>query len=454
MYTTLLPLFAIFAGAALLLVGNGLQGVLIPVRAELEQFATGVIALLSTAYSVGFVAGCLTTPMLVRRVGHIRGFAALAALAAAAILTMGLAVYPSLWIALRLASGFCLAGLFMVIESWLNEKLNNHNRGRVFSLYMFVNLTAVTAGHMLLPSADPSTNLLFVATGVAIVLALVPVSLTSAAAPAPIKTARLRLRRLYRMSPVGIVGCFFVGLANGAFGGLGPVFVQRLGFSVLEIALFVSASLVGGALFQLPVGRLSDRIDRRWTIIGVCAGAVAAAMAFISVGNIDPPGVATTGHGADSRPQLFVLGALLGGFIYTQYALCVAHTNDFIAADEFVEASGGLLLTYGMGAAIGPLLAAAAVTHYGPGALFAFIAVVYASYLLFTLYRISRRAAPPAQEHDPFVSKGVAARMTPAVAQIDPRAAPLPGRSRVAGVLKIRSPNQNHPATPAHDQSL
>jgi MFS family permease len=248
------PLTALLLAVAILFLGNGLQGVLLPVRATLEAFATTSIGLIASAYSAGFMVGCLWMPYIVRRVGHIRTFAVCAAIAASIVLLMALAVHPLVWIPLRVLSGVCFAGLFMVIESWLNERATSGNRGQVLAVYMVINLSAVTVGQMLLPLADPAGFSLFALTAMAIALALVPVGLTTSSAPQPLREVHLRLRRLYAMSPVGVVGGFFVGLANGAFGGLGVVFAEQVGLSITGIALFMSASLVGGALAQLPLG--------------------------------------------------------------------------------------------------------------------------------------------------------------------------------------------------------
>src|ERR671918_247087 len=258
------PLSALLIGVAVLFFGNGLQSVLLPVRATIEAFATTSIGLIASAYSAGFVVGCLSMPHIVRRVGHIRTFAVCAAIAASVVLLMARIV-------LRALSGVCFAGLFMVIESWLNERATSTNRGQILGVYMVINLSAVTIGQMILPLGDPAAFSLFALTAIAITLALVPVGLTTSDAPQPLREVRLRLGRLYAMSPVGVVGGFFVGLANGAFGGLGVVFARDVGLSITGIALFMSASLVGGALAQLPLGRLSDRTDRRKVMIAVCA---------------------------------------------------------------------------------------------------------------------------------------------------------------------------------------
>ncbi|MFO1351065.1 MAG: MFS transporter [Gammaproteobacteria bacterium] len=416
-----MPISALLLGAAILFTGHGLQNVLIPVRASLEHFATSAIGAIASAYSVGFVGGCYAIPHMVKRVGHIRAFAVLAASAASVAFAMALLVNPWLWVVLRATAGFCLAGLFMVIESWLNEKSNNANRGQIFSLYMIVNLCSVMTGQLLLASHNPADFVLFSIAGIAIAMALVPVNLTSTAAPTPIRQVRLRLGRLYRMSPVGIVGCFFIGVANGAFGGLGPVYAQRLGLSVGGVALFMSAGVVGGAIAQFPIGKLSDRTDRRLVIIGVCVAAAAIELGLAATG-----GLASLATVRPLPPSTIIaVVGLLGCTIYTMYALCVAHTNDFIATQDFVEASSGLLMTYGLGAICGPLLAAYLMQHLGPGGLFVFTAAIHVLFALFTIYRIRRRKPVPPAARPEFVQTETT-QITPASVILDPRAADSP----------------------------
>lgn len=419
------PLTALLLGVAILFFGNGLQGVLLPVRATLEAFATTSIGLIASAYSAGFVVGCLWMPHIVRRVGHIRTFAVCAAMAASVVLLLALAVHPLVWIPLRALSGVCFAGLFMVIESWLNERATSINRGHVLAVYMVINLTAVTVGQMILPLGNPAGFSLFALTAIAITLALVPVSLTTSSAPQPLREVHLRLGRLYAMSPVGVVGGFFVGLANGAFGGLGVVFARDVGLSITGVALFMSASLVGGALAQLPLGRFSDRTDRRKIIIGVCVFAALMGALLALLGEARQSGQML---GIDLRFAAFspwiliAAAALFGGAIYSQYSLCVAHTNDFVGREEFIEASSGLLLTWAIGASIGPLLGAFAIDLIGAAGLFVYTALAHAGFALFTVYRMTRRAAVPPEGRAPYVAAGRPSRTTPVAVELDPRA--------------------------------
>jgi MFS family permease len=426
MPSAIVSISALLLGAAMLLWGNGLQGILLPVRATIEGFSTGTIGLIASAYSLGFVVSCRYAPHIVRRVGHIRSFAVLAAIAACLVLLFVLVVDPLVWVVVRMLSGFCFAGLYMVIESWLNEGAENSNRGQIFSTYMVINLTAITLGQLMLPLGNPAGFDLFAVSAIAVALALVPIGLTTSTAPQPVRQVQLRLRRLYRISPVGLLGCFFVGLSNGAFGGLGAVFADRIGMSTIGIALFMSAALIGGALVQLPLGKLSDRIDRRQVIAMACGFAMifGLMLAALGDGHDGSPSLGLEWLTAALHPAVLIaVVALYGGFAYPLYGLCVAHANDFVSREEFIEASSGLLLTWGIGASIGPLLAALAMEQVGLGGLFLYTALVHSSFALLTLYRITRREPVPAPERVDFVQH---ATTTPEVAALDPRAPELP----------------------------
>jgi MFS family permease len=426
MTASLLPVSALLLGVAIMLIGAGLQGILVPVRATLDGFDTVVIGILTTGYWIGFVASCFTTPFVVRRVGHIRTFAVLAAVASAVILVMALMPDPIVWTLLRMVSGFCLAGLAMVVESWLNEKSSNETRGRIFSIYMVVNLLAVTVGQLVLPLGDPAKVALFAVVSIAITLSLVPIGLTRSAAPQPIAEVKLRLRRLYGMSPAGVAGCFFVGLSNGAFAGLAPVFATRQGLSITGVALFMSVAVVGGALAQYPIGRVSDRMDRRRVMLSVSFAAIVVAVALALAAVPLPPIENALAALPGGRATAYVvLAGLLGAFIFPLYGLCVAHTNDFVGVQDFVEASGGLMLIYGLGAVVGPLLAAAFMQASGGGALFVFIAAVHVALGLFLVYRMRDRQAVPAEQRPEFVA-APALRATPAAVALDPRAQEKP----------------------------
>ncbi len=408
MLSTVATIGALLLSAAILLTGNGLQGTLIVVRANVEAFPTAEIGLLVSAYFAGYISGAVLAPRVIMRAGHIRSFAALAAVAAACSLVHALIVDPYVWLVLRATIGFCFCGLYMVVESWLNERTPTETRGRMLSLYRIVDLSCNTVGQLLLTVADPAGYPLFCIVSILICLSLVPVALTRSIAPRPIQRTRIRLARLYRLSPLGLVGCLGVGLANGAFWGLAPVFVRMSGHPVDAVAHFMALAVVGGAVLQWPAGWLSDRFDRRTVLVIVCFASAAV-------------GVGLTMTSGASLQVLLAMAFVYGGAIMPIYSLCVAHTNDHVSSTDFVEASGGLLLVYGIGAAAGPYAASFAMEHWGVWSLFAHTAAVHALVGLFGVYRMTRRSPVPLDRQSAFVA---VPRTSPTVAELDPRSVP------------------------------
>ena len=398
------PIAALLLSTALLLMGNGLQGTLLPVRASIEAFSAIDIGIMGSAYFVGFAAGCYYGTRLVSRVGHIRTFTAMVAIASSAVLAHAVIVSPLLWWIMRALTGLCFAILYLVIESWLNEKASNENRGLVFSIYTIINLTVVTVGQMMLTLDEPTEFPLFALASILLSLAAVPVAMTTASAPRPVDTVSIRFRHLYRLSPVGMVGCLAVGMANGAFWGLAPVYAQSADDSVANVAIFMSITVIAGAVGQWPLGRLSDRMDRRRVILATCFGAALAAAGLVLL--------------VPTWPQLgFLFAFLFGMFAFPLYSLSVAHTNDHVAPADYVEAASGLLMVYAVGAVAGPLLASFAMSGLGIVGLFAFTASVHVAAAAFTVYRIRARSAPPLQEHIAFAD---ALRVAQTVSTVDP----------------------------------
>ena len=404
-----LSLGALFLSAAILFVGGGLNGVLIPVRAALEGFSTVQIGLLGTGAAIGTIIGCVLSPHLIRRVGHIRAFAVLAGGAAVIALLHGLIVDPWLWLALRIPTGLCFAGLATVVESWLNASSDNEGRGRTMAGYMIIQLAMHTARHLLLIPAYSALLNLFVVVPLAITASLIPVGLTRSIVPGPVADVRLRLGRLYAQSPSGVVGALSVGLVNGSFWSLGPLFAAERGFEPGQIAVFMSVAVVGGAALQYPLGRWSDRTDRRHVIL---ATAGAAGLAGMTLALLPAPGLGV----------LLALAALLGAFMFALYPLCIAHVNDHVSEGGFVETSSGLLLLQGIGAVVGPVAAAALMAGVGSGALFAFTAGVHTLLLLFVWSRLQRTPRPAAQDREDFVPMPASAT---AGLDLDPRAVEL-----------------------------
>ena len=407
MVPQLVTVSALLTGSALLLMAGGLHGLLLPTHGVVAGFTTIELGLIGTGWAIGFMSGCLVLPQLVRRIGHVRAFGALTSVAAITILLNLLIVTPAFWIALRAVTGFCFAGTTMIVESWLNERVTSDIRGRFFSVYQMVNYGASTVGQLLLAIAAPTAYFPFVLGAILYCLALLPTALSTAAAPAPMKTAPVDLPALYATSPVAAVGCFLIGLVNGAFGTLGAVYGTRIGLPIASVATMMSGALVGGALLQVPLGRLSDRFDRRRVLIAVAASAAVISLLIVLL-QPRAPGLVTT------------LAVAYGAVTFPMYALLVAHANDFAGPGDFVRVSSGLLLLYGIGTMIGPVLAAIGMDRLAPEGLFAFIAVIDAGIIAYTYYRMRQRA--PQLHREPFQGIPPPRSVTPESAVLDPRA--------------------------------
>ncbi|MBF0278818.1 MAG: MFS transporter [SAR324 cluster bacterium] len=409
MKSTLTPFFPLLLSTAILLMGNGLQGTLIPVRGDIETFSDTMLGIIGAAYFAGFLLGCLQSARIVQRAGHIRAFAVFASLASISPLLHALFLDELLWILLRALTGYCFAGLYMVIESWINEQASNEIRGRLFGFYLLVNLASLTIGQLLLNLAPPQSISLFALASILGSLALLPVSLTGSIQPAPIEKIRIDLKGLWQMSPIGLLGCFAIGLTNAPFWSLAPIFARNAGFDIRGISFFMTAAIIGGAVAQWPIGRLSDMVDRRWVMIGVCIGA-----AFGEIALAFAPGrVGSSG--------LLAIAFVFGAFTLTLYSLCIAHTNDVVKKGDFVSVSGGLLLIYSFGAIIGPVIASSAMPYLGDRVIFVFTAIVHVIFAGFVLFRIFRVAAIPPEKRPNFVSVPIS-RMAPEPVELDPRA--------------------------------
>jgi MFS family permease len=378
----LAPVTALLFGVAILLAGQGLQGVLIPVRAALEEFSTVSIGLMGGAYFLGFTFGCLRGGDLIRRVGHVRVFAAMTAVASAAPLLHGLWAVAWMWALLRVISGYCFAVLYVVIESWLNEHATNETRGTVFSAYVLITLTVLAVGQQMLLLYDPQRMALFAIASALVSLAAVPVVLSNSPKPQQPDTIKLDIGHLHRLSPAGVIGCFAAGLVAGAFWSLAPLFTAAHSSDVGLAASFMTASVLGGAIGQWPLGLWSDRVDRRLVlaVIALVASATGATMWLMA------PQLSIAG--------IIVLAALWGAVSFPMYSISTAHANDYAEPDEYVLVSSGLLLMYGIGAIIGPFIASGMMTWLAPGGLYLFTALVNIVFGVYLMYRTVRRTPP------------------------------------------------------------
>lgn len=384
-----------------LMAGNGFMPTLLAVRLEGAGAAAPLIGMMASAYFLGLVFGSVRMPRLVRRVGHIRLFATVVTVLSASTLIYGLWQNVMLWSALRLVDGICVAGVFICIESWLNHRADASTRGRILAAYMIA-LYAGQAGGQFLLQLGGGPTLPFIVSSVLVSLSAVPVLLTRIEGPPIHDPVPFSIFALYRASPLGAVGVAITGLTLGAFYGLGAVFARRSGLAIGDVALFISFVIAGGVVLQLPLGRLSDRFDRRVVITCVLAGLALASLLLAF---------------ASSPPVVMAVGALFGGLAFSLYPLCVAHANDRLTAEEQLSASSVLVLAYSAGAAAGPLLGSAVMAALGAGGLFLFTAALGGGGLAFALWRMVRSEGVPEDEQQPYQ---ILPRTTPLASALEP----------------------------------
>jgi MFS family permease len=404
--------FSLLLGAGLMALGVGLVGILLPIRMGAEGVGPQIAGYVMSAYYAGFVLGSLSAQRIIQRVGHIRAFAAFAALLTAAVMVHALVFDVFLWGLMRAVVGLCMAGLYAVIESWLNVRSSNELRGQVLSLYTITIYVSSGIGQLGVNLADAGGIQLFCLGALLTSLSLVPVVLTRVAGPELGHITPMSLGDMLKASPLGTVATAGAGVMSGSLYGLGAVYGTEIGLSVLENSIFMGAPIVGGFLLQWPIGRLSDKFDRRTVLFGVLMAAVAASV-LMSAFSVGQGGVIL----------LAVANLLLGGFLATIYPTAVAHAFDYIDRSQMVAANSGMLLAWAVGATAGPLICSSVMGLTGPSGLFIFIAGMAILLALYTRWRMSRRAAKPAEEQ----SKFVPVPSTSAIAgALDPRADPLP----------------------------
>ncbi|WP_137390785.1 MFS transporter [Rhodoligotrophos defluvii] len=374
--------WALLLGVALLSLGNGLQGTLLGVRASIEHFGPAVTGVVMSAYSVGLLIGSFFTPRLISYVGHIRVFAAFASISSTAVLMFPVLVEPLSWFITRAAVGFCVSGLFIVAESWLNAVSNNRNRGQILSVYMIVSYSCIGLGQFLLNIASPSGFVLFVVVSALVSIAMVPMTLVRISAPDILRPRGVGIAELYRRSPLGVVCAFANGLGQGAFFSMGAVYGTLSGLTVAQVSILMALPPLAVILSQFPIGYISDRRDRRTVLTVLAFAAAALAIACFPAARV----------GAD---LLIVIFCLFGALALPLYSVALSHANDNLDPDQILGASGKLVLVYGVGAITGPLVAGQVMGTFGPQAFPGYLAAVYAGIGAFALYRMSRRAAPP-----------------------------------------------------------
>ncbi|MDT6940409.1 MFS transporter [Brucella pseudogrignonensis] len=413
----LLPIAALLASTFLMLLAGGLAGILLPIRGGLEGWSTTTIGWMGTSYALAFTIGCIVIPHLVKRVGHVRVFSALLTLLSIALLLHSLIVSPYAWMIFRGIAGFSLAGSYMIIESWLNERVTNETRGRVFSIYMIITMLGLMCGQYILPFGDATTQALFIICAIIYASALLPTALSSAQSPNPLTQVRLDLKGLYRRSPAAAVGSLIAGIVAGTWSFLAAIYGGMNGLSTFGIATMLACAMIGGVIFQYPLGRASDVVDRRYVM--VIAGAIGFIISMIMI-LVHPT----------SAYALYAMMFLFGSVIYPIYSLNVAHANDYADASEFVKVSSGLLIIYGAGSVIGPALSGPLMDLLGASGFFVTMAVAYAVYGLHALWRIRRYERPAVSDQKTeFKIYTPDGQPTPETMQLDPRSETTPGQA-------------------------
>lgn len=379
--------WALLLGMFLLMLGNGMQATVLGLRGSIEAYESTTMGFVMAGYFAGFLGGAQVTPWLLRRVGHVRVFAALASLISAAFIIFAAVVDPIAWTVMRALVGFCYSGVYVVAESWLNESSTNENRGRTLSAYLIMQMLGIIAAQGLINVADPGGYDLFVIMSVAVSISFAPILLSARPAPVFSTTRRMSLRQLVKTSPLGCVGIFFLGAVFAAQFGMGPVYATEIGLTAIQISVFVGAIFFGGLVLQYPIGWLSDRMDRRTLILIVTLLGAAGCMVALIFGG--------------SFIALVVTALLIGGTSNPLYSLLIAHTNDFLEHEDMASASGGLIVLNGIGAAGTPILVGYLMQSFGPSAFLIFIAMFMTAIAIYAAYRMTVRPSVAVKETSP-----------------------------------------------------
>ena len=381
--------WALLLGMGLLMMGNGLQATLMGVRGSLEGFTTFELSIVTSAYFAGFLGGSRTTPWLIRRVGHVRVFAALASFISAALILFPTYSDPWFWTALRIVIGFGFSGVYVTAESWLNNAATNETRGQTLSMYMIVQMIGIVSGQAILAAGDPSGFILFIIPSVLVSISFAPILLSISPTPAFGTTKNMSLRELFTNSPLTFVSMTILGGVFAALFGMGSVYASEIGLSVGQISTFIAAIFVGPMVMQYPIGWISDRMDRRQLIFAVAVlGAMAATVGFVVGTNFT---------------VLLVLGFLMGGTANPLYSLLIAYLNDYLEPEDMAAASGGLVFINGLGAIAGPVATGWLMGQVGPEGFWLFIAFLMLMIAGYSLYRMTQRAATPVDETSVYV---------------------------------------------------
>jgi len=389
MIQVLAGVWALLLGIVLIMLGNGMHFTLIGLRGGIEGFTSAELAVVTSGYFLGFLSGARLTPLLIQRVGHVRVFAALGSFMSAGLVAFPLLTDPWAWTVLRLLVGFCMSGIYVAAESWLNNAATNETRGKVLSAYMIAQTLGIIGAQGLLTLGDAGTSALFIGASILVSISFAPILLSATPVPAVDVARPMSLRALFSSAPLGTAGIFLLGGVYATQSGMGAVFGTQIGLTAAQIALFVAMLFAGALVFQYPIGWLSDRMDRRKLIFGAAVlGASSCALGWFTGGGLWP---------------LMAAAFFAGGVTTPLYALFLAYTNDSLSAEEMPAASGGLVFTFGLGAIAGPLVTGWAMQGLGPFAFWPVLGATFATIALYALYRMTQRPTASVEETESYL---------------------------------------------------
>ena len=409
--------WALFTGYGIIMIAFGLQGNLLGVRSVIEDFSLLATGVLMSAYFIGYFIGANIVPNLVARVGHVRVFAAFASMASLSILVHAVVVNPLVWSIARFLTGMSMVSIFIVTESWLNDRANNRSRGKLLSVYMFVTFGSIALGALLLNFSSPIKFEPFILISLLLSIALVPILLTKRKAPRFKKIIPMKIKELYKISPMGVVVSFCNGLIHSAIFSLTAVYAIKMGFSIFEISLLIFLITIAGAVFQWPVGFISDKMDRRKVI--VYSSIISAFFAFLAIASFGTAAelMYLSVDWARNKIMFFIFVTIFAGFSLPIYAINIAHTNDYIPKEKFVAAGGGLQLVMGLGAIGGPITCVIFMDNFGPSGFFIFLIILQIVISVFGFYRMSIR---PTEENPDSTFTPLPRNITPLGIELDP----------------------------------
>ena len=384
------PIAPLLFAASILLGGNGVLGTLIALRGRLEGFDTDLVGLMGACYFAGFFVASFSAARLIRSIGHVRAFTALAAIGAVAPLVMAMVPNAWVWMALRVISGFCFAALLMVIESWINESSKNTSRGRVLGIYRIVDLLAVTSTQFLIPLVGEGGYQIFSVVSLMYCLSLVPVALSNRTRPKAPDNLKLNIGAIWQISPLACLTSLAIGLTNSAFRLIGPIYGIEIGLDTSAVVIFMTLGIIGGAVLQYPLGYMSDKLGRRKTVLAATLGAMLAAIVLSNqqIGSVLP---------------VYIGVFMFGAFALPLYSLSAAHANDRASAGQYVLVSAGLTFFFSLGAVVGPYAASLIIKYFGPSAFFIYTCIVHGSLAGVVVIRMRRRASVPPEKRSKFV---------------------------------------------------